>query len=131
MVASDVLALENGDPKLNRPSMSEPLERRPGTKGSWSNADIMRSLLGLAEPTNDMSLSPIESSPYDRLALPLVKGDLFMHMRLLDFLAFFLNLNLIKTCVYLIESVSSIDGLPANGDDDVLPVNRGRGEWIQ
>lgn len=85
----------------------------------------MRSLLGLADPTNDMSLSPIESSPYDRLALPLVNGDLFIHALSINYLCFIymhMHVFLNQKLAYLIESVSSI-GLAAKGSEDVLPAN--------
>lgn len=65
------------EPKLNLFSVSELHESREPRFISSEKEGCMRSVLGLLELTNDISLSGGRSSPYDLFeAFPLVNGDL-------------------------------------------------------
>lgn len=78
LFGSDDRDPENGDPKLNRPSVSELLERRGTIFISWlSNEAVVRSVLGIPELTNDISVTAADNSLYDLFeTLLLVNGDL-------------------------------------------------------
>lgn len=71
------LALENWDPRLNLPSVTEPVDRRFPISYSNVGNGIILSMFGLLELTNDMSESCIGTSPYDLFEFDiLVNGDL-------------------------------------------------------
>ena len=85
---SDDLVAENGDPKLTLALASEPEppESRGAIAISWApeKEGNTRSVPGLLDDTNDMSVSGIESSPYDLFeALILVNGDLWQWLSLI------------------------------------------------